>query len=288
MRRSASLEPPRPVSRLLRRSAAIGALGLLAGCTTPSTPAPATSSGSPVSSRPADVSTVRGRHVVVTGDTPTSRLRQVATDADRAVGWVTRIWGDRWQNGRVPIRVPRTRVRFEKLGGGGPRVSATTTPTGTIVLNPSVADRVTALGQVVVLAHELTHVALRQYRPSDTPRWVIEGSAEVTAYRPTSMSLARAAPQVARQVRHHRAPAGPPGDAELASDAPRLQRAYQQAYAWCRFLVDRFGLPRFVAFVRAADADSDGAFEQAFGARVGGLSAAYRSWLRARVQGSGH
>lgn len=223
---------------------------------------------------------------MVSGDVSECRLRQVARDADRAVGWVSRIWGDAWVGTRrIPVRVPRTEAGFEKLGGGGVQASATTTRAGTVVLNPEVASRVTARGQIVVLAHEFTHVALRQYLPSDTPRWVIEGSAEFTAYRPTSMSFTRAAPQVARRVRAGRPPTGPPADRQLAADAPHLQRAYQQAYAWCRFLVHRFGLSAFVAFVRAADADAQGAFEATFHVHVDDLSQDYRSWLRAEVAG---
>lgn len=233
-----------------------------------------------------DAVTVHGRRVVVTGDVPRPRLRRTVREADRAATWVTRTWGEVW-HGRAPVQiyVPRTAREFRALGGdAGDQVSATTTPAGVVVLDPDIWSEVTAEGRVVVLTHELTHVALRQARLTRTPRWVIEGSAELTAYRPTGLSLAQAAPQVATQVRSGRPPSGPPADAAFSDAANDLQASYQRAYAWCLFLSDRFGLPAFTRFVRHADhGDARSAFSDAFHSTRAALADDYRAWLVRQV-----
>lgn len=227
---------------------------------------------------------MRGTRVVVTGEAPRSTLRQIARRADRAAAWVTRLWGPVWADRHsVQIYLPRTERQFVALGGSrDAQVSATTTPAGDIVLRPVAVQRLTAQGQVVVLAHELTHVALHQTRATGTPKWVTEGSAELTAYRPTGIDLAQAAPQVGRAVRQGHPPDGPPADAVFSGSD--LRRAYQEAYVWCTFLVDRYGLAQFTAFVRDADRprsrDREPVFRAAFDTTPHRLRTAYRSWLQ--------
>ncbi|TWP36986.1 hypothetical protein [Leekyejoonella antrihumi] len=269
----------------------VGAV-MLAGCggaaAAPSSPtAAATPSGTVARVMP-DAENVRGTYVVVTGDASESRLRHTVQAADQAARWVTQTWGDVWRGrARVVVYAPRSMPEFLALGGGsseGDQVSATTTVAGAVVLSPELSTEVTPEGQVVVLAHELTHVALHQAGLTHTRRWVIEGSAELTAYRPTGLSVARAAPQVAVLVRSGRSPAGPPTDEAFSGSSDDLQISYQQAYTWCRFLGQKFGLPAFKRFVKQADRGAtETAFRDQFHTTPAGLADTYRTWLRTTV-----
>lgn len=257
---------------------------VLAGCTSQPSAQRGATTATPPPTVPTATATEQGRYVVVRGDVSSRGLRDIADDADKAARWVSRTWGDGWTHrGRVTIRVPRDKAGFEALGGAGRQVAATTTSRGVVVINPKTRSDVTKEGLVVVLAHELTHVALRQYDGSRAPRWVIEGSAEFTAYRQTSLSLAAAAPRVAALVRAGRPPAGPPADHRFAPDSPHLQRAYQEAHTWCAFLVDRYGLRRFTGFVERAGRKGASAFGAAFHVTPAGLRSAYRHWLKDRM-----
>lgn len=229
------------------------------------------------------VTTVRGADVVVSGDVPQSRLREVSRDARDAVADVRQVWGDSVLVGRVQVEVASDAADFRRRGGNteaGGQVAATTTADDHVVLAPALFSRVTQQGRVVVLTHELTHVALHQADRSDISRWIVEGAAELTAYRPTRLGLASAAPQLARAVRAGRVPTGPPSDARFRS-AP--EAAYQEAYGWCAFLVHRFGLSTFTHFVREVDGGRSGAFRAVFGVTSDSLQGEFAAFLRQQI-----
>ena len=159
-------------------------------------------------------------------------------------------------------------------------MAATTTPAGRVVLAPALFSEVTGQGVLVVLTHELTHVALHQDGASALARWVVEGAAEFTAYRPTALTLTQLTPQLAAAVRAGRTPSGPPTDARFRSDP---QAAYQEAYAWCAFLVHRFGISAFTAFVRSAHTGRDAEFTVSFGTSITSLEQPFRVFLRAQI-----
>lgn len=185
--------------------------------------------------------------------------------------------------GPVRIDVPVDAAGFRAHGGSveeGAQIAATTTPAGVVVLAPTLFTQVTDEGVLVVLTHELTHVALHQAGDRHLARWVVEGSAEFTAYRPTDLRLPRLTPQLAAAVRAGHPPAGPPSDARSRT-AP--QAAYQEAYAWCAFLVDRFGLHRFTRFVRSARTGGDAEFAAAFGQSAVALRRPFQQFLHAQV-----
>ena len=156
-------------------------------------------------------------------------------------------------------------------------LAASTTATGDVVLGPAVLRDLTPQGQRVVLAHELTHVVLRQTSRTGLPRWVVEGSAEYTAYRFAGLSLAAACPTLAADVRAGRLPAGPPTDATFSGSQ---QRAYQEAHAYMSFLVTRYGVRDWTRFVVATSAGRDDAFGESFGgATPAKLRTAYAVFL---------
>lgn len=183
----------------------------------------------------------------------------------------------------VHIDVPADQAGFRARGGSvepGEQIAATTTASGRVVLAPTLFTEVTEQGLTVVLTHELTHVALHQAGDPDLARWVVEGAAEFTAYRPTGLPLPRLAPQLAAAVRAGHLPAGPPSDARFRS-AP--QAAYQEAYVWCAFLVDRFGIDSFTDFVRSADTGRQAEFTAAFGVSSTSLRQPFQQFLRAQI-----
>lgn len=185
--------------------------------------------------------------------------------------------------GPVRIDVPADEAGFRARGGSvepGAQVAATTTASGRVVLAPSLFTEVTGQGVVVVLTHELTHVALHQSGDTDIDRWIVEGAAEFTAYRPTGLTLPRLAPQLAASVRAGHAPTGPPSDARFRADP---QAAYQEAYAWCLFLVDRFGSARFTRFVRSDSARQGPGFTAVFGVSSDSLRRSFDAFLRGQV-----
>ncbi|MFC6706382.1 hypothetical protein [Flexivirga alba] len=227
--------------------------------------------------------TVRDGQLVVTGSAPEARLRTVVRDARTAVDRVRKLWGSSVLTEPVHIEVPADDAGFRAAGGSaepGAQIAATTTAAGRVVLAPALFSQVTGQGVVVVLTHELTHVALHQAGDSDIARWVVEGAAEFTAYRPTGLTLPRLAPQLAAAVRAGHVPIGPPSDARFRS-AP--QAAYQEAYAWCAFLVDRFGTTRFTGFVRSVHTGQLAEFAAAFGSSMRSLRPPFQQFLRTQV-----
>jgi len=187
----------------------------------------------------------------------------------------------------VVIEVPPDEAEFRARGGSaeaGAQLAATTTSDGRVVLAPALFTAVTVPGRVAVLTHELTHVALHQSGLTGVAHWIIEGSAEFTAYRASRLSLVQLAPEVATAVRAGRAPTGPPtGPPTDADFTARPAAAYQEAFVWCRFLVHRFGRAGFVRFVRAADARRPDAFATSFGVGPGALRAPYTQFLRTQL-----
>ncbi|GAB3488971.1 M35 family metalloendopeptidase [Flexivirga lutea] len=259
-------------------SALVGAL--VTGCGSTASPGSAGSDGS-AGRAAAATRTVRAGRLVVTGDVPTPRLQSVARDATTAVDRVRKVWGAGALPDPLLVEVPADDSGFRTLGGSaesGAQIAATTTPDGRVVLAPALFNRVTEQGRIVVLTHEFTHVTLHQENRPGLARWIVEGAAEFTAYHATGLSVSRLTPQLTKAVRAGRVPVGPPSEADFDA-AP--QAAYQQAYAWCAFLVDRFGLPRFTTFVRSAHTGGRQEFVAAFGVSVGSLRSPFQTFLRA-------
>lgn len=246
----------------------------------------ATSSTSSTSSPATGTVVLSTTGLQVTGSVGTTQLAQVLADARVARTWVARTWPTQVAAaGTVRVQVAANAAQFARLRGGVPEsddLAASTTASGEVVIGPAVMQGLTAQGQRVVLAHELTHVVLRQTMRTGLARWVVEGSAEYTAYRWTGLSLGAACPTLAADVRADRLPAGPPPDAAFSGG--QQQRAYQDAHAYMSFLVDRFGENAWKQFVLATSAGSTDAFGADFdGATTTGLRAAYAAFLRHTV-----
>lgn len=176
------------------------------------------------------------------------------------------------------VQVTATRDQFTALGGGqAGGVAATTKADGTVILAPDLWTGTTQQGQIVVMAHEFTHVVLHS-QTSNSARWLVEGPPEWTAYHDTGLALSVIAPRMAAATRAGRPATGPPTDAEF-TEGP-LQSAYQSAFTWCSFLVQHSTADVFTGFVIAAT-DRPAAhlaqiFESHYGTAIASLSNAYQ------------
>ena len=197
---------------------------------------------------------------------------------------VTALWRTDWRRVGVRLVVATTGEEFARLTGRPAEgtVPAVTTAAGVVVVHPALWTSTSADGRQVVITHELTHVALGQGRLTGVPLWVIEGSAELTAYRSTGLTPREVAPSLFRAVAAGDLPSGPPADEEVRSTVASPTLAYQKAWAWCSFLAQRRGFGVFTDFVRRADAHEPGVFRAVYGVEPGGLASAYRTWLRAQ------
>ncbi|WP_050669259.1 hypothetical protein [Luteipulveratus halotolerans] len=263
-----------------RRTVIAGAVALaLTGCSRTTRAAPA--STSPTITRPS----APPGSVEVTGAIPLERRRAYRSHVTTAMREVTSLWHTDWRTVGVRLVVATSGEEFARLTGrpANGTVPAVTTAAGVVVVHPALWTSTSADGRQVVITHELTHVALGQGRLTGVPLWVIEGSAEVTAYRSTGLSPRQVAPSLFRAVASGELPTGPPPDDEVRSTDGSPTLAYQKAWAWCSFLAQRRGLEVFTAFVRRADAREPGAFRAAYGVEPNGLTAAYRTWLRAQA-----
>lgn len=219
----------------------------------------------------------------------TAKVRDEVPDlVDTALDRVRSVWAAPLAATGRSLTTPRTvqvtasLEQFVALGGGtASGVAATTRPDGTVVLAPDVWTGTTRQGRIVVIAHELTHVALHS-QSSTSARWLVEGPPEWTAYHGTSLALPVIAPAMATAVRAGRVAAGPPSDAEFTNGP--LPAAYQSAFTWCSFLAQRATSQTFTAFVLAATdepADQLGSiFEAHYGATVAQLAGAYEQFQR--------
>ncbi len=213
-------------------------------------------------------------------------LTATLAEAQVARGWVQRTWpGQLRAFPTLRVQVAADDADFTRLRGSTPPtadVAATTTSDGRVVLAPAARSRLTSRGTQVVLAHEFTHAVLRQTSRTGVPRWIIEGSAEFSAYRYAGASLRAACPDLVSERRQDdTGPSVPPTDGAFVGATGAV--AYQQAHAYSAFLVHRYGLSAWQRFVLAvgAGSDVDQALRMLTGSpSTGALRTAYDDFLR--------
>jgi hypothetical protein len=197
------------------------------------------------------------------------RLAAYAAIADSAVREVTRVWGSGWDK-RVVLIVPST---GEELGGvldsqadysqiaalatadvvdsGGLREALAER----VVLNPGTFNRLTALGQRIVLTHEVTHVASRLDTGAASPSWLVEGLADYVAYRDAGVSTRVAARDLVSAAQRGTLPSALPADTDFDPTAHDLTASYESSWLACRLIAQRTGEAKLLAFYRAVGAD---------------------------------
>ncbi|MEO8775485.1 MAG: hypothetical protein ABI468_04120 [Candidatus Nanopelagicales bacterium] len=242
---------------------------------------------------------VRGQHSLVIGVGDTSSavagLRQWARTADQAVLGVRRVLPEGWVP-RVTVVVPASTADLATLLGrdsaGLTQIGAVTTAEARgedrpargadrVWLNTPLLAKLTPLGRLILLRHEVTHVATGSAATDATPLWLEEGLAEVVGYRGSGVSLATAATDATALVRAGQVLGGLPTMAALTGPMPAA--AYEEAYLACVVLTDEVGLPGLVRLyrltARGAQSDPAGNVDRALRRVTGsGTAALTRAW----------
>ncbi|ONH37219.1 MULTISPECIES: hypothetical protein [Protofrankia] len=134
------------------------------------------------------------------------------------------------------------------IGGDGPGV-------GRVIVNPEVYDRLSVEGRQVVLRHEFTHLASADVTGAGTPTWLVEGLAETVGHAGVRLAVARAATELAAEVRAGRLPDALPDDAAFSATDGSVPVRYQESWLACRLIADRVGLDGMIRFYRQVGTD---------------------------------
>lgn len=228
----------------------------------------------------------------------------VAAQLDRDVRGVRAVWGrDDW-SGKVAVLVPKGHRELRALVGREFSVDtiaavAVADAVDTeqhiakgqrVVLNPAEAARLSGRTLAVTMRHEITHIAARADTVDGAPMWLLEGFADYVGYAAADIAPAKAAPDLAGQVRAGELPGGVPGDDDFRAESSDLDLAYQQAWTLCHYIAHQYGQSRLVRFYRAAvryghlgNGKLDKLLHQHFGTDTEGLVGGWRGYLRAKL-----
>lgn len=121
-----------------------------------------------------------------------------------------------------------------------------------VVVNPAGFAALTDEGRRVVVAHELTHVAVRATVPGDVPTWLSEGLAEYVAMQGVSVPDTVVAARLLERVRAQGVPSALPSSVDFEPTRAQVPTAYQQAWLAVRAIATRYGEPTLMAFYRRA------------------------------------
>lgn len=180
-----------------------------------------------------------------------------------AVREVQRVLGS-WR-GKLVVEVPESGAQLDAALQATPGqyaniAAVTTTADGAldpaapvrILVNPTVFGKLRPRGAQVVMTHEATHAALAA--PFATmPTWLLEGFADYVALDRAGVPVSLAAGQILRKVRKEGLPDGLPTSADLSPTANGLGATYEEAWLACRFLAEKYGAAKILAFYRAVD-----------------------------------
>lgn len=254
---------------------------------------------------------VRGKSSLVIGDSTAGAgstgagspsLRQIAGRLDAAVPSVIEVVGRGWARRAVAL-IPANAQRAAELIGQeqnlrdiaalaavapappDSRGSPSTRGEDRIVVSPATFAKLNALGQDVVLTHELTHVATGGARDGRTPIWLIEGLADYVGYKGVKVSVRSAARELGREVKAGRLPARLPARNDFGGESSRMPQAYEEAWLACRLIADHFGEDTLLRLYRAAGRQPEAtALRQVLGLDVGGFTALWHAYLRKELR----
>jgi hypothetical protein len=150
--------------------------------------------------------------------------------------------------GRVLVVLPRSTAELERLApeaGDMTDVAAVATE-DRVLVDPESYLQLSAAGRQVVLAHELTHLALRSRTTRRTPLWLVEGIADEVGLRGSGLADGTIAQELAVEVRRGELPRGLPSDADFGG--PRTAQAYEEAWLAVDLLARWYGDKGLLAF----------------------------------------
>lgn len=215
-------------------------------------PVPQTASASPAPTT-RTVTTPDGRtaHLADLGATGGGvLLDRIAAELPSATDAVSAFWGAQWPRD-IPIVVAGTSGQFATLGGAGDGIAATATPQ-----RITFAPGATAMNDAdlrTVLRHELFHYAARADTAADAPVWLTEGVADYVA-RTVARTPAATPPAAPQRI---------PSDAEMATQGPARDQAYDRAWEFASYVAGAYGPDRLRALYLAACGHGHGDFADA-------------------------
>jgi hypothetical protein len=192
--------------------------------------------------------TKRALVVVSAGDA--GRLGALATQADQAVDAVASLWPTGWSR-TVVLFATRDPVVFASFLGHDRNVSeASGVTVGVGDSGGGEMDTRVVLNTVdvppgdvyvpVILRHEFTHVAQWNTQAAGTPRWVIEGIAQYTAYR-HHLSRARVSRQIVADAKAHRWKLAMPPSSTFYGPEPAETEHYDMAWLAWEYISEHYG-----------------------------------------------
>jgi len=149
-----------------------------------------------------------------------------------------------------------------------------------VFVNPAVFAKLADRGAQVVMSHEATHVATGATFVS-MPTWLLEGFADYVALNHAGVPVSLAARQILARIRATGVPSGLPTAGDLQPTANGLGATYEEAWLACRFVAERFGQQRLIAFYRAVSGGAPlrRAFVTVLGTTEGAFVAQWRADL---------
>jgi hypothetical protein len=211
-------------------------------------------------------SSVHDDRIVVLGIGASKQdLTTIQRQAAAAVPRVDAVWPGRWERGAVVV-VPADATEAATLsgteqieplaavatGGSGVDASGHLHRWDRVVINPSAWKRMSDTGRLVVLTHELTHVATGSL--GTVPMWVSEGFADYVGWRRSGVPTDTIAEELRAEVRKGHGPTDLPDQADFHSS--HVDQAYEEAWLAARYIAFRYGEDKLLRVYRGMAARS--------------------------------
>ena len=257
------------------------------------------------------VTSVSTPHGVVLAHPGTDAAMQtLARELRTAVAAVSDVWDGRWSE-RAVVVLPGSQAELQALVGqeyASPGVAAVTISDPTkpadpatvsgvrVVFNPDTFAGMDERTLRFVLRHELTHAATRAVTSPGAPLWMLEGYADYAGRRGTTVTVADAAPAVARVVGRtdgNPEPIELPGDEDFGpgSDPGRAELAYELSWSFATYFARRHGEQALTALYHSVaqlpeptPTQLDAAFTGVVGEPMTTEVDGWREWLRQSIR----
>jgi hypothetical protein len=210
----------------------------------------------------------RGEHAVVAGTAADAALAEAVATVDRVLPALAVDWTLAPE--RTLVLLPRTEEQARALLGRsgttvgdvaatteGPLDAAGRATGDRVVVDAAARERLTATGREVVLAHELTHVAVRATLSGTAPAWLSEGYADHVGYARAELPVAELAAPLVRAVRAGRAPTELPRAADLDPSVGDIEVPYLAAWQAVELVAARAGEAGVRRLLRACTVPGD-------------------------------
>jgi hypothetical protein len=246
----------------------------------------------------------RGPHSIVLGHPQSADvLPGIEATVEAAVPAVTAVWGPDWAQD-VAVIVPASDAELLAQSGESSDASLTVAAAAAsdgqdplsgavygqrLIVNSAALAQLSAIGQQIVIRHEITHIAAAPATSATSPTWLVEGFADYVGNLDSGQPVTTTASELAADVRHGRVPRTLPTPDEFSTQGQSAQ-AYEGAWLACRLIAQRAGQPGLVHFyklVGASPQTSDAAVQAAFHAvlheTTAQFTAQWRRYLTAQL-----